>query len=262
MLINDKIDSRAIGFLRCAEIDLASSRCLFFFEHYSTSIYHLQQAVEKTLKSILYWQGKGVRISHKTMAACIKILDIEKFLPIFTDINVQNMIREIISIDECESVLEICARRTLPEIMKNISFLVELKNDIEKIIRVLDHQQFSEEDKKESLAFLKWGLIISILAYYLAPHEVFTRYPDKKITPMDYYPGNLGIVDIAPDFCDLLHSVIIILYTEYGVSPIILEKNVQRIKLPPSRSIDISTHIHHHLTLPSPRNNLYTRDND
>lgn len=224
MLIRGEIDQRAIDFLRCAEIDLASSRCLYFCEHYSTSIYHLQQAVEKTLKSILFWLGKDVRVSHKTMTACVKILDVEKSLPIISDSSIKKMIEDIIRIDECESALEACARRKSSEIMSNINFLIELKNEIEKLILTVDHQQFSEEEKKEALALLRWGLIISILAYYLAPHEVFTRYPDKKITPKDYYPGNLGIVDIAPDLCDILHDVILTLFSEYGESPMILER--------------------------------------
>ncbi|KAF5039068.1 hypothetical protein DSECCO2_547810 [anaerobic digester metagenome] len=215
---------RAIDFLRCAEIDLASSRCLYFCEHYSASIYHLQQAVEKTLKSILFWLHKDAHVSHKTMTACIKILDIEKFLPLISDPNLQKIIKDIIRIDECESALEACARRSLLEIKNNISFLVDLKHEIEKIIQSSDHQQLSEEDKLECMTFLRWGLIISILAYYLAPHEALTRYPDNKITPMDYYPGNLGIVDVAPDFCDILQTMIVSLHTEYGASPTILQK--------------------------------------
>jgi HEPN domain-containing protein len=217
------IDKRAIDFLRCAEIDLASSRCLYFCEHYSTSVYHLQQAVEKTLKSILFWLGKDVRVGHKTMTACVKILDIEKALPTILDPNIKKMIEDIIRIDECKPALEVCARRTYTEILSNIKLLIKIKNEIEKLIPTMDQQQFSDEEKKEMVAILRWGLTISILAYYLAPHQAFTRYPDDTITPLDYHPDKLGIVDIAPYFCNILHDVILSLFSEYGESPMILE---------------------------------------
>jgi hypothetical protein len=213
----------AISFLGCAEIDLVSSRCLFIFGHYSSSIYHLQQAVEKTLKSILFWDGKDTRgLSHKTMMACVRVLDLDKILHKHFTPEVVNKIEKIINFENCPSDMEVCARKTYDEISGNILELLKQKSSLEQTISNEKLPQLTEEEKEAMSAFLSWGLAIAIMAYYLAPHEAFTRYPDGKLTPLDYQPDKLGIVRIAPDFCDILHGIIIMQYQTYGLAPILL----------------------------------------
>jgi hypothetical protein len=216
----------SIDFLRCAEIDLVSSRCLYMFDNYSTSIYHLQQAVEKTLKSMLLFQGKSLAElkHHKTMLACSNFLGIDKALELIPDKNLAGRIRNIFEFEKRSSDLEACARCTYDEIFKNITNLFGLLKDVEVQLSTGLEIQLPNEEKVEIIAMLRWSLFISILAYYLAPHEAYTRYPDGIITPLDYSPDKLGIVRIAPQFCDFLHIIIVKQYKLYGESPTILDQ--------------------------------------
>ncbi len=182
---------------------------------YPHAIYHLQQAVEKTVKGTFLFMGTIKKedlygrdgINHKTPSAFLKALrqtfwkevsaslnnkstngeDLESFMTSFTEEQFANMssgdIHLIMTTTKGEQGLEY-AKVHIENIEAEVK---EAKSKGEKV------RDLPEEFKSISLAFGQaFGKLFG-LSVITFPHWTFTRYPDKLVRPEHYVP-TLGIV--------------------------------------------------------------------
>ncbi|MEM3908054.1 MAG: HEPN domain-containing protein, partial [Nitrososphaerota archaeon] len=201
----------AMEFLKCAKEDIEATKLLYEERLIPLSVYHLQQAVEKTTKAYaLALSIVTIRelreIEHKSPLVFIKLLKkrwVVSYINLLKILYPQ-MIKDF-DIDEVEKIIR-NKQKELAEIPKNvtISYLTsikEMRNDLPKIYlqvkKFVDLLKPLTNDQTENLkraleATFSSGTVTSFISLYLLsvityPHYIFTRYPDGEIKPSDYY---------------------------------------------------------------------------
>ena len=206
--------------------DLIRSKRSYSEQDFSDSIYHLQQATEKIMKSYGLAQGifskKDLRdINHQTPKAFIKMVQEEKI-----QIYLQSLKRMHpnlnIDMSGLKKVVETKDKELALLTIEQINVLLNLSKKIEKALdktnldktlkNILPDLAKAQGKKvtypsfsiiKSSTIFIKMYLIAAITY----PHEAFTRYPDRGIKPSQYIE-DLGIVKAAPQIFEILDETL------------------------------------------------------
>lgn len=225
-LKNKKNAKLAKEYLQVAKQDLEAARLLNKKKIFSLSIYHLQQAIEKTAKccgAIFFGMSKKDLKGYNHKSPLVFIEAVKKELHSINSLYSQNEdlsktiedAKDIIN----KSLLNI-ARLDKDKISQLLNYAQNIKKvtNKEEIVSVifLIYSILSDDEKGESAPILLlqvYGLLnfvaevinlyfLSILTY---PHESYTRYPDGKMKPEDYNE-NLGIVQMCKDICNSLEK--------------------------------------------------------
>ena len=227
----------ARAFLDCAKTDRKSCELLLEKGVYPHAVYHLQQSVEKTLKSYLFSIGAITMselktMGHSTPEGFVKLLQNPIFSPFFEQIEqtaagkVENSPEKItelrVSIQQNPSFAFISAEQ--------IKQFLGQKEKIEALMKTLDPMLNNPTIASESAEQLRTKLGIAELKapkpyeisrkrgfalvplFYLAlitfSHEQTTRYPiPDKIQPAQYVP-ELGLVSSMPVLLKELDEVL------------------------------------------------------
>jgi HEPN domain-containing protein len=224
----------ADGFLACARADLQAASLLQENQMLSVSVYHLQQAVEKTTKAYALalnaiTPGELRKIGHKSPLTFIRILRKRwavKYIGILQSLypDIKTNTSELETLIETKQ--EELAQLPRDVILKWMSLGAKIRSGLQsedinkKIALVLDSlpnllsnvvpANELESSLRTARANFDLGIslcfanlyILSVLTY---PHFSFTRYPDGKILPSDYVSG-LGIVDCEAEILPEVES--------------------------------------------------------
>lgn len=208
----------AYEFLVKARADFIDSTVLYENKRYEGTIQHLQQSVEKAIKSFLLACGiiskkKLKKISHKSPLGFIEFMKdnglnlIFKGLPIkntLSPLECKDKINESLKIDwrkmkyhEMMTHLYLCNDEVIRSIIgKNKS--LDPKNIEELKKRLKEEFKVKEEITNDSVWKFAKGLgKLFILAYITFPHFETTRYPGLEIKPSEYNK-NSAIVKAFP----------------------------------------------------------------
>jgi len=231
----------AMGFLNCAKDDIRAVKILYEKQLLSLSVYHLQQAVEKTTKA--YALALSVvttrelkEIKHKGPLTFIKLLkkkwamayiNLVKTLNPNVNVNIIDKVEKIINKEQKELAempkTVICTYLNSVKQMRNI-LQKQMYPQIDKAINLLEpllHEE-TENLKKAIDAALRTGIVASFISLYLLSvitysHSTFTRYPDGEIKPSDYYSRRLEIVECINDILSEVEICVNALEQEYGL---------------------------------------------
>ncbi|MDD4984212.1 MAG: HEPN domain-containing protein [Dehalococcoidales bacterium] len=203
----------SIAFLDEAERDVKSCRTLHSKKIYSHSVYHLQQAVEKSMKG--YCLGLGILSiqeirSHDTPYVLLKGLfektGMKSILESSDKDTKDRFDKAWDAIENPEKRLEI-ARLPFQQIMDNLRDIDNYQSISKRIGILLSQLAVQVKGKSEPLPPEISTLSIMASLYILGtasfPHEEFTRYPDRQMTPVDYV-CDLGIVKAVTKMTDYL----------------------------------------------------------
>ena len=190
-------------FLKISEMDLAVSKLLYEHEYYAASIFHLQQASEKSIKSFgLYFNIISEKdigdIKHSTA----------KFFEIMFKKSFVGQILDKLNFDGIAKDYKIDDKRVSYTKEETIAYLKGLSKDNAKVVHSTSSElnstinlidnivnklkgTFNNEPSK-IISILLYSLIFTRLSY----HEVPTRYPTNYGSPLDYKRGKLGIIDV------------------------------------------------------------------
>jgi HEPN domain-containing protein len=233
----------ATGFLNCAKDDVEATKLLYEKRLFSLSVYHLQQAVEKTTKACalllsIVSKEELIEIKHKSPLTFIKFLKKSwaiKYIDLIKMLNPEIKT----NVDDVEKIINE-KQDELARMSKTVirSFLTS----IEKIRVILQTQMYpriviflaffdllkpllrerTENFKKSFDEIFRSGMVTSFISLYLLsvityPHYAFTRYPDGGIKPSDYYSGRLEIVECVNDILSEVEICINALEQDYGL---------------------------------------------
>jgi HEPN domain-containing protein len=231
----------AMGFLNCAKDDIRAVKILYEKQLLPLSIYHLQQAVEKTTKA--YALALSVvttrelkEIKHKGPLTFTKLLkkkwaavyiNLVKNLNPNVNVSIIDKVEKIINKEQKELAempkTVICTYLNSVKQMRNI-LQKQMYPQIDKAINLLEpllHEE-TENLKKAIDAALRTGIVASFISLYLLSvitysHSTFTRYPDGEIKPSDYYSRRLEIVECINDILSEVEICVNALEQEYGL---------------------------------------------
>lgn len=223
-------------FIKIAKQDIKDAHLLYHNESFASSIYHLQQAVEKTTKAygvaFFTLSEKDLqKIKHKTPKAFVMLLKkryitpyiklMKSFYPDLIEGNAQELEKlinskslEIAKFDknQIEKILELGSQ--FKEISNNKEINDKIKSEISSLLdlRPSEFQNLFSENVKEKLIKLNISHVLGFVnLYFLSlityPHEAYTRYPDGPMTPQDY-TMETGIVVMSQEICESLQDSI------------------------------------------------------
>ena len=229
-------DKNAQELLDAARIDLESAKVLYKKRIYSSSTYHLQQAVEKATKTyglafnLVTEKDFTGKIGHKTpkvFTLGIKNDGIQTFLPLIKLLNpgIKTDITALEKIIETKD-MEL-ALTSKEQIMQIIKLSHNLRTSFEgiDIAGFLDQTQnlFATQLNEEERAItepmitnirnkFKMSLVASFATLFLLgaityPHAE-NRYPITRVLPPKEYKEGLGIVDTTPELILLIERTI------------------------------------------------------
>ncbi|MEM0328696.1 MAG: HEPN domain-containing protein [Thermoproteota archaeon] len=230
----------AMGFLKCAKDDIAATKLLYENQVFSLSVYHLQQAVEKTTKAYglilsIISKEELMEIKHKSPLVFIKLLEkswVTKYIGIIKMLNPEIKT----NIDDVEKIINE-KQDELAKMPKTVirSFLTSIQK-MKVILQTQIHPWIvisldllkpllcgqTEKLKKSIDEVFRSGVITSFIGLYLLsvityPHYIFTRYPDGEIKPSDYYSSRLEIVECITDILSEVEACINALEQDYGL---------------------------------------------
>ena len=218
----------AIEFLEVAEQDMKASEVLYDQELYALSTFHLQQAIEKTVKSIGYLYGisDARSLEHTSAKGLIKILEqYREFVTPFFEL--AKVLTQVSMPSISETLAQ--AKGGLEDLSADPKWLRIEYERIQSFLSIADQLRQGVnakfEEIKESIsqsipqnyfkAFersLRFALDY-ITLYFLATltfcHESCTRYPDdKRILKPKEYSSELGIVKASPRIREHLQEVL------------------------------------------------------
>lgn len=216
--VNEESRKLSIAFLDEADRDIKSCRVLHSKMIYSHAVYHLQQAVEKAMKG--YCLGLGILSlqdirGHDTPYVLLKGLlektGMKKLLESISEDAKDRLDKAWEAIEKPEKRLEI-ARMPFEQIVVALNDIHDYKLKSEQIIAQLIQLVANVKGKSESpsleIATISVMVCLFILGSVSFPHEEFTRYPDRQMTPTEYVP-ELGIVKAIPVMIDYLAPEVI-----------------------------------------------------
>jgi len=204
-----------LDFLTEANRDIKSCETLNRKKLYPHATYHLQQAVEKLAKGYVLLEGfiKAQELREITthqspqvfIEAFIKKVGMKAVAEKLSDRTLITKINNAESTISAEGKRIEIAMASYSDILKQLSAIDpyhEMANQIDKVILGAMHNTNLDTLFTPSIIQTISKTIPSIatiftLATITFPHEAYTRYPDRKITPEDY-TGNLGIVRAIP----------------------------------------------------------------
>lgn len=217
---DDETRKLGIDFLYEATRDVKSCKLLYSKKLYPHAVYHLQQAVEKSIKGYVLSEGyfKTTEIKEITthysplvmIKAVLEKTGIKNLAEKLSDKSLLTKIKDAeAAIDNEEERIKI-ARINQDEIRELISH----KEEYQKMTSMIE-QGFAKDfidigSGSSPISFLKAVssmMTIMILAIITFPHEAYTRYPNGKMTPNNY-DKQLGIVRETPRIARLLESEI------------------------------------------------------
>lgn len=201
--MNDRRNSVIGGqYLRCAQLDIESCTILYNFGLYSSSVYHLQQAAEKTAKAFLLLGGGDVTpedLKTHDFSTWLK-RDFQRRKRKSIGRNAPSEGFDALSklMRESEQSL---GRTSHEEIIEAFDLF---KKGAFKGIKAMSKETMNEKEVK-GLSAIYAALTTFLL--FTQPHEQSTRYPDRELKPWEY-DENLGIVKGLPDLLDVVKSFI------------------------------------------------------
>jgi len=209
-------------YLECSKKDIEASKILYKNEQFSTSTYHIQQAVEKIAKSFGLYHGfinaKDLKpIGHDTLKSInymVKNPLISSVLPIIKNNFHPGLKDDLSDIEDLWKNKEkriAIANASYKEIMTIINLTRQIKDNIytKEMPKFDDLKEIT--DDFYYLNFTFDFLPVVMLFAYTFPHEEFTRYPKlekklKNLTPFDYNK-KLGIVKATPEIIEILEDM-------------------------------------------------------
>jgi HEPN domain-containing protein len=203
----------SIAFLDEADRDLKSCRALYSKKIYSHAVYHLQQAVEKAMKG--YCLGLGILSiqeirSHDTPYLLLKGLfektGMKTLLESLGEDAKDRLGKAWEAIEKPEKRLEI-ARMPFEQIINSLNDIDDYELKSQQIGVLLNELAANVKDRLGPLPLEITTISVMANLYILGsvsfPHEEFTRYPDRQMTPTEYVP-KLGIVKAISKMIDYL----------------------------------------------------------
>ncbi len=194
--------------------DLNSCKHLNSKKFYPHAVYHLQQAVEKTVKGYVLSEGyfKITEIKDITthmsplvlMKAVLERTGIKKLAEISNDETMKNKIADAeTTIANEEKRIEI-ARLTQGEIKNLLSQIQKYRITTNLLEQGITANIPISRSFFQAISAMATIMILAIITF---PHESYTRYPDGKMIPNDY-DRRLGIVCEMPKMVRLLEDEI------------------------------------------------------
>lgn len=196
-----------IAFLDEADRDLKSCRALYQKKIYPHAVYHLQQSAEKAMKG--YCLGLGILSieemrSHYTPYVLLKGLfektGMRTLLESLSEDAKDRLDRAWEAIYKPEKRLAI-AKITFQEIIghlhdidKNEPAINELSDKLGQLLAGITPTEDPPPLFLQTLSILGRIHILGSISF---PHEEFTRYPDREMTPPEY-ASDLGVVKGIP----------------------------------------------------------------
>jgi len=212
---DDATRELALNFLCEAERDLKSCKALRCKKIYPYAVYHLQQAVEKATKGYVLGFGllgeKDIRaISHDTPMLFLKALVDKTGLRSWANQPGNQGLKQRIdnayqAVNE-EAKRQEIVRTSRPSIKKQLSEIDRYRSISRQLCQYLRAKVtpiVGVDLPLQSLQFMLTLPTLFILGVISFPHEEYTRYPDRGITPSDYI-ASLGIVQSIPDMMKYL----------------------------------------------------------
>ncbi len=205
-----------IDFLNEVTRDIRSCKLLYSKKLYPHAVYHLQQAIEKSIKGYVLLEGyfKITELREITthqsplvlMKAVLEKTGIKKLAEISDDTMLKNKIEDAEATIANEGKRIEIAKTSKEEIKRLYSRREEYQKTSNLIAQLLNNGlvNIGISPLPASL-FQNISAIVTImiLAIITFPHESYTRYPDGKLTPNDY-DRRLGIVCETPKIIRLL----------------------------------------------------------
>lgn len=226
--------------LSTARQDLEASRNLLDKEIYNQSVFHLQQAVEKTTKALglslfLFddsdFKGKN-GIGHITPLAFIKMLErkwVNPYLKIIQSIypslkipdttHFKKLVRkdkaELARLDDVQLEKILQTGRKIKRAIKSKKINQKIYTKMDELFKELyplleSHPELSDVPKRFrhylSLDLFENFIDLYLLSIITYPHFDYTRYPDLEIKPNEY--EDLGITIVSPKIFGLVESSI------------------------------------------------------
>jgi HEPN domain-containing protein len=203
---DDKTRKLGFDFLNEATRDIKSCKLMHSKKLYPHAVYHLQQAVEKSIKGYVLIEGyfKITELREITthqsplvmMKAVLERTGIKRFAEISDDRALIKKIEDAEATIADEDKRIKIAKATQGEIKKSFSRIEEYKKKTnlikQGVTEGLTNIGFSPMPTS-LFQVISAIMTIMILAIITFPHEAYTRYPDGKMTPSDY-GRRLGIV--------------------------------------------------------------------
>lgn len=217
---DEKTRKLGVDFLHEATRDVKSCKLLYSKKLYPHAVYHLQQAVEKTIKGYVLVEGyyKATELkeitTHQSPSVLLKGVLVKTGIKHLAEKSNDKTLKA--KIDDAEATIANEDKRI--EIAKTSqSEIKKLLSQIEDYRKVTDLIQQETSIKLTQIALgpmpmslfqaISTIVAIMILAIITFPHESYTRYPDGQMVP-DNYNQNLGIVCATPRIVRILEAEI------------------------------------------------------
>jgi len=218
-LVEDKeLRKLGLNFLCEAKRDLKTCNVLYSKKFYPHATYHFQQAVEKASKGYMLGFGlltKEELFTHDTPELFLKALlektGVESWANRLADENLKELIDKAkLVIGKSEKRQEV-AQASYEEINKHICSIDVYKDTAKRMCQsvISEISRIIEAMPPPPPIFqaLSALAVLFILAAISFPHEAYTRYPDKEITPSNY-TATLGVVRAIPKMMKYLQPEI------------------------------------------------------
>jgi HEPN domain len=217
---DDKTRRLGTDFLCEAIRDIRSCRVLHSRRLYPHSVYHLQQAVEKTVKGYVllegyYRAGEFKAIStHQSPLIVLKAMfektGVRSLAETSDDRTLITKIMHAESTVAAEKARIEIAGLSQSQIRENLirieDYREQVRLTVREVNRGLRDLGFAAMPKSVFQPYLALPAII-MLAIITFPHWSCTRYPDGRMTPSDY-SGQLGVVREIPALVGILEKEI------------------------------------------------------
>jgi HEPN domain-containing protein len=243
--------------LKIARKDLEASRILFREKLYSQAVFFLQQSVEKAAKAMGLREGWVSKeqlkhnIGHRAWKVFTEISNIalkiqrqlegvreeehvSKILPPLKDLlNVithdliplleeykkeeKNMGSPSKTDETIDSVINL-----LYPVLKSGELQKILDEDVEARIHEL-LEPLSEITGKELMTKLRWEeiggrLVLFIFSFLLERHAIWSRYPDERFSPLEYYSERTSLIKRFNEIANMVDGALKEIEQLYGIS--------------------------------------------
>jgi HEPN domain-containing protein len=234
--------------LKIARKDLEASRILFREKLYSQAVFFLQQSVEKAAKAMGLREGwvSKEQLKHNIGHRAWKV---------FTEIsNIALKIqRQLEGVREKKHViLNIVAHDLIPLLEeykkeeKNMGSPSKTDETIDSVINLLypvlksgELQKILDEDVearihelleplseitgKELMTKLRWEeiggrLVLFIFSFLLERHAIWSRYPDERFSPLEYYSERTSLIKRFNEIANMIDGALKEIEQLYGIS--------------------------------------------
>jgi HEPN domain-containing protein len=243
--------------LKIAHKDLEASSILFREKLYSQAVFFLQQSIEKAAKAIGLREGQvskkqlKQKIGHKAWMVFIeyynRALKIQKQLE---GVREEEHVSKILS--PLKDLLNMITHDLIPlleeykKVEKNMSSPAKTDETIDLIInllytvlksgelkKILDEdiearihellEPFSEITGKELMTKLRGEeiggrLVLFIFSFLLERHATWSRYPDERFNPLEYYSERTPLIKRFNEIANMIDGALKEIEQLYGIS--------------------------------------------